>query len=230
MTVSFANNNMKSSLLDIARIDPKEANKYKIEDTEARVKQQKADFLSLLTTQMKNQDPTNPMDTNTMAQQIFSINQVEQQLETNKHLKEIKDYFASSKIATTAGYIDKLAYFEGNSVIIDDIDVPNEFVYELPEGVAKAEIIISNEKGTMVHREPISIEAGKHVYKWLPGDQYPKGVYKFEIAAKDSDSDVVSAKQWGFGRIKSIFTEGANSALEVNGVTIPLSKVIKISS
>ncbi|MFI4983968.1 MAG: flagellar hook assembly protein FlgD [Rickettsiales bacterium] len=228
MTALPLDKTVKSSLLDISQIDPKKANMKASIDAEQRVQKQKADFLMMLTTQMKNQDPTNPMDTNTMAQQIFAINQVEQQLETNKHLREIKEYFAASRINNNAGYIGKIAFFEGNSIVVEDSDIKNEFPYELSKGAEKAEITISNKSGATVYRGPLPTQDGKQAFEWIPGDKNPKGIYKFDITAKDASGQSLPVKQWGFGRIQSVFTEGENSSLEVNGDNIPLSKIIKV--
>src|SRR5665213_1167428 len=46
-------------------------------------------FLTLLTTQLQNQDPLSPMDTNTFTQQLVSFSEVEQQIDTNNNLQNL---------------------------------------------------------------------------------------------------------------------------------------------
>ena len=102
MSLAVSARTIKSGLDDITFDKQKadEAEKYKITSSEEKVKKQKQEFFTLLSVQLKNQDPTAPMDTNQMSQQIFAINQVEQQLETNKHLNDIKTHFVKSQMTS----------------------------------------------------------------------------------------------------------------------------------
>src|SRR5436190_23507748 len=64
-------------------------------------------FLTLLTTQLKNQDPTSPMDSNAFTQQLVMYSQVEQQIDTNTNLKSLISQGASSAAAMAATYLGK---------------------------------------------------------------------------------------------------------------------------
>src|SRR5260221_8779313 len=64
-------------------------------------------FLTLLTTQLKNQDPTSPMDSNAFTQQLVMYSQVEQQIDSNTNLKTLISQGSSSAAAVTTGYLGK---------------------------------------------------------------------------------------------------------------------------
>src|SRR6266700_7479340 len=64
-------------------------------------------FLTLLTTQLKNQDPTAPMDSNQFTQQLVMYSQVEQQIGTNDNLKTLISQGGSNAAAMTTGYLGK---------------------------------------------------------------------------------------------------------------------------
>src|ERR1700750_1940019 len=64
-------------------------------------------FLTLLTTQLKNQDPTSPMDSNQFTQQLVMYSQVEQQISTNDNLKTLISQGSSSAATLAAGYLGK---------------------------------------------------------------------------------------------------------------------------
>src|SRR3954464_9997185 len=64
-------------------------------------------FLTLLTTQLKNQDPTAPMDSNAFTQQLVMYSQVEQQIGTNDNLKALISQGTSNAGAVTTGYLGK---------------------------------------------------------------------------------------------------------------------------
>ncbi len=64
-------------------------------------------FLTLLTTQLKNQDPTSPMDSNQFTQQLVMYSQVEQQIDSNNNLKTLISQGTSNAAAMTTGYLGK---------------------------------------------------------------------------------------------------------------------------
>ncbi len=64
-------------------------------------------FLQLLTTQLQNQDPTSPMDTNQFTQQLVQFSQVEQQISTNDNLKSLIALGQSRSSADAVSYLGK---------------------------------------------------------------------------------------------------------------------------
>ena len=73
-------------------------------------------FLTLLTTQLKNQDPTSPMDSNQFTQQLVQFSSVEQQISTNDNLKTLITQGTSNASAMTAGYLGKkVSVLNGNA-------------------------------------------------------------------------------------------------------------------
>src|SRR6478736_8350029 len=64
-------------------------------------------FLTLLTTQLKNQDPTSPMDSNAFTQQLVMYSQVEQQIDTNTNLKTLIGQNTTNAGAMAAAYLGK---------------------------------------------------------------------------------------------------------------------------
>src|SRR5580692_10651622 len=64
-------------------------------------------FLTLLTTQLKNQDPTSPMDSNEFTQQLVEFSQVEQQIDTNTNLQTLITQGQSQSGAYATGYLGK---------------------------------------------------------------------------------------------------------------------------
>src|SRR3954467_13298036 len=64
-------------------------------------------FLQLLTTQLKNQDPTSPMDSNQFTQQLVQFSQVEQQINTNDNLKTLIGQGASQAGTFASAYLGK---------------------------------------------------------------------------------------------------------------------------
>ena len=72
------------------------------------------DFLKLLTVQLQNQDPTEPADTNDITQQIASLSQVEQQINTNTNLEKLITMFSGGQVSNAVSYIGKQVDAPGN--------------------------------------------------------------------------------------------------------------------
>ena len=62
-------------------------------------------FLTLLTTQLQNQDPLSPLDTNAFTQQLIGFSQVEQQINTNTKLDGLVALGSSNNLSTSLGYV-----------------------------------------------------------------------------------------------------------------------------
>ena len=72
-------------------------------------------FLKLLTTQLQNQDPTSPMDTNQFTQQLVEFSQVEQQISTNSNLKTLVALAQGRSTSDAVNYLGKtVALTNGN--------------------------------------------------------------------------------------------------------------------
>lgn len=231
MSISISDRSLKSSLDDIT-IDKKkvdEASKFREDSTESKVKRQKQEFFTLLAVQLKNQDPTAPMDTNQMSQQVFAINQVEQQLETNKHLNDIKSHFMKSQVNSAVSYIDKMAFYEGNQFQLNDAKV-GLIKYSLSEDATSAMLVIRDKSGTEVFKDNIPSEIGEHMYKWKAPEELQNGVYSYEIKAIDADDHDIISKKFGYGIIKSILTRDGENTLEINGKEIPQNDIFKFTT
>ena len=75
-------------------------------------------FLQLLTTQLKNQDPTSPMDPSEFTQQLVQFSQVEQQININKNLEAMMAMLKTSQASSNLNYIGKVVDFESPEVWI----------------------------------------------------------------------------------------------------------------
>lgn len=212
--------NLKSSLADITRPEKPEV-EYVETDTEKKIEKQKTEFLTLLTTQLKNQDPFQPMDTNQMSQQIFAINQVEQQLETNKMLKSIHDLLKESHLGNSVNYIGKSGFYEGNSFVISDNAEPISLRYIVDGDPSTVKIKIFNTDGKEVHSAELEAKSGRNTYSWKPDAEDAAGVYKFNIeTSKKKDTDSINVKTYGFGKISGIINEDSRQYFEINGEKI----------
>ncbi len=215
---------LKQGLSDI-ELKPKEALKYVETDPEKRIQKQKMEFMTLLTTQLKNQDPFAPMDTNTMAQQMFAISGVEQQFETNKILGVIRDLINESHTSNAIGYMGKTGFFEGNTILLSDPKAKFPIRYEVAGEAENATIKIFDMGGNEVHSQTMLTREGKNGFLWDPQDKVPAGVYKYHIELNSKDKDTpAKVKTYGFGKINGITMDEGKNYFDVNGQQIPAER------
>jgi len=137
-------------------------------------------FLKMLTVQMQNQDPLNPVDSSDYAVQLATFSGVEQQAKTNSLLEGLAEIMGASGMAQMAAWVGKEARapangnFNGDPITI----APN------PVSIAdNAQIIVSNADGVEVERFDVPISADPFVWTGIDANGYPRetGLYSFEI-------------------------------------------------
>lgn len=137
-------------------------------------------FLKMLTVQMQNQDPLNPIDSSDYAVQLATFSGVEQQVQTNQLLAEMSARFAQLGMSEMAGWIGQEArsnapvHFDGTPVTLS----PNPAV-----GSTRAVIVVKDAQGNLVSREEIAASAAP--YQWLgadaTGNPLPEGRYSISL-------------------------------------------------
>lgn len=147
-------------------------------------------FLQMLTVQMENQDPLNPVDSTDFATQLAQFSAVEQAVLTNDLLESLTSQLASSGLADMAAWVGKEAraaapaYFDGEPITIS----PNPAVL-----ADTAEVIVSNDSGVEVQRFEIPISAEPVEWSGMDtgGVPFPTGVYSFEVIST-LDGEIVT--------------------------------------
>ena len=139
-------------------------------------------FLKMLTVQMQNQDPLNPVDSSDYAVQLATFSGVEQAVLTNDLLASLTAQMNSSGLADMANWVGKearaaaSAYFDGTPISI----TPN------PSVIAdRAEIVVRNASGAEVQR--LDIPANSDPVEWAGvntgGSPFSEGLYSFEVVS-----------------------------------------------
>lgn len=146
-------------------------------------------FLTMLTTQLKNQDPTQPFDTNQFTQQIAQFSGVQQQVTTNSNLEKLLLASKQSTVSTAVSYLGREIETEGNTGEV--IGGQGAFSYVLPAAASDVNITIKDGAGTVVFQGKGNKFAGRNLVIWDAvhygnGQKQPDGVYTFTIEATDS--------------------------------------------
>ena len=108
------------------------------------------EFLTLFIAELKNQDPTNAVDTSELTSQLATFTQVEQSIQTNLYLDTLTQYAASVNNAEAASCIGKTVSVDTSEVAVSDGDA-DDIVFSLSDDAANATITISDSSGNVIN-------------------------------------------------------------------------------
>ncbi len=196
----------------------------------------KDDFMKLLLTQMKYQDPLEPLDSSEYAAQLANFSSLEQMQNMNDMLSQSIDanYYLTQSINNTmsATLIGKDVKLSGNDIIYQGQDEIG-FGYTLPADAASVEVKIYNKNGTLVKEfENVEKNAGEHKLLWdftdNNGSNLQEGNYTFEITAKSYKGDKLKIESYKYGTIDGIKFGDSGTMMVVGDVKYLLSDIMEI--
>jgi flagellar basal-body rod modification protein FlgD len=187
-------------------------------------------FLTLLTKQLQNQDPLDPVDSSEFTQQLVLFTSAEQAVATNRNLESLIKLSTSNQAAAAVGYIGKTVEAEGKTTSLSEGQAVWQF--ELASNADKVDITVTNADGKAVFNASGPIEAGSHAFVWdgrnNNGLSEPDGNYTISISAKRTDGTSVSSSTSILGRVDGVETVDGDIVLAVGSTKIPFDKVVSV--
>lgn len=185
-------------------------------------------FLRLLTTQLQNQDPLEPMDATKFTDQLVSYSQVEQQINTNANLNSLISMTRSAAGANAVGYLGKTAFTNGNTSSLDGGAA--SWRYTLSTDANTLQLSIKDESGRVVRTMTGDKNTGAHDFTWDgrndAGATLPKGVYSLTVTARKADGTAIATPTFGVGMIKEIDMSGAQPLLLIGTRSVTLADIL----
>jgi len=201
-------------------------------------------FLKLLTVQMQNQDPTNPMDNSQLTTQLAQLSTVSGISQLNTTLSTLMSNLSSSQSLQSANLIGHSVLAPGNNVTLTSDSTTNAdgtttttqkaiFGVQLASGADSIKVNIRDSTGKIVH----SLDLGKQDAGTLPviwdgtkddGTKAADGTYTFDVAAT-SGGTAVTATALAFGTVASVSTGTDGVKLNVSNIgTIKTTDIVQI--
>ena len=183
-------------------------------------------FLLLLTTQLQNQDPLDPLDTNQFTEQLVNFTSVEQQIKGNQLLEQMLAGQKNAGLTTAISLIGSSIEYNGNVVALSESTAGMKYI--LPANASEATIEIYDTSGDLVRTVSVDPSAGQHDFVWDgrtdDGTLMEDGLYAFQLVAKDSEGTVVDSAVNPIATITGVETVGDEILLRSgNDLLIPLS-------
>jgi flagellar basal-body rod modification protein FlgD len=189
-------------------------------------------FLTLLTTQLKNQDPTSPMDSNQFTQQLVMYSQVEQQITSNDNLKTLIAQGTSNAATLAAGYLGKkVSVTTGNASLSGGAA---NWTYNLSGNAATTQLSVTNASGKTVFTTTGQTTAGNSSFAWNGkdnnGNQLPDGTYKLTVTAADSAGNDINSSVASAGTVAQIDMTVSPPKLVVGSMEVDLSDIAAVAN
>ncbi len=187
-------------------------------------------FLNLLTAQMKNQDPLDPLDSTQFVDQLVSFSGVEQQIAQNQNLESLLIIQSAAAQTSSVGYIGRVA-----TALTPDSRLQGgaaNWQYELPESAQTTNLTIRDSSDRVVYRTTGDKTTGQHDFSWngqtSSGTTAPDGIYTLEINAVAQNGATIPAEIRASARVTGIDLSGSEVVVEMGGVEVPLSSVLAL--
>ena len=185
-------------------------------------------FMTLLVTQLKNQDPMNPMENAEMTSQLAQINTVSGIQELNARLGEINDQIDAGKALQATALIGRGVLVAGDRVLVGEEGATTPFGVELDEAADNVVVTITDGSGQVVRRFELgALDAGVESVVWdgkLEDETLaPEGAYKVAVTATSGDASMdVTTLNYALVNGVKMGTDG-QPRLDLGGISDPVT-------
>jgi len=187
-------------------------------------------FLQLLTTQLKNQNPLDPLDTNQFTQQLVQFAQVEQQMHMNSSLSTLISLQQANQATAALGFIGATVVVNGDTTKLTGGQASWTYAVDRP---ASATINVANSSGQVVYSEARTLTPGTQSFTWngrdSTGQIQPDGDYTISITARDANGATAAVSTEVEGIVDSVDVTQNPPVLNIGAKSFTLDKVKRVT-
>ncbi|MEQ5775186.1 flagellar biosynthesis protein FlgD [Thalassospira sp. NFXS8] len=196
-------------------------------------------FLTLLTTQLKNQDPTSPMESDKFTDQLSQFAQVEQGIQTNKNLENLLTMQGQQRQLSALSYVGAEIEAVGDT----NWHTPGEnldFKYNISPEVPSAQLQIVDQEGKTIYSETVEDVSGVQTFSWdgknNSGTDVAEGAYTLVIKPlgkdgetfKDEKGKEASVSIGIVGKVDSVDIGDNDIYLRIGDVSVPFTTLTNV--
>ena len=193
------------------------------------------DFLSLLTTQLKNQDPLSPMDSTQFTSQLVQFTGVEQGILQNENLKQLISLQSGTQMSNAVMYLGQKINDAGNQVQLSGSTGTINYNVTDPS-TAKVTITITDSTGTVIRTANVDTPTvGADTFQWdgrnNTGSIVTDGTYNVKVQGFNSQNNPVTITTGTSGVVTNVNLVNGQIVLTTQGgQQIPVSDVTSVGS
>jgi flagellar basal-body rod modification protein FlgD len=190
------------------------------------------DFLNLLLTQLQNQDPTSPMDTNSFTTELVQFTGVQQQVATNSSLTALLALNQQQQLLDGAQYVGKSATVTASAISLQNSTGEISFTGTAGETV---QIAILNAAGAPIKDATVTANQGSNTWTWNGQDDYgnqmPDGAYSIGVVTSAPGGGSSNVPFDVIGTTTGVSNNGSNGvSLQLGSLSVGLSNVVSIGN
>jgi flagellar basal-body rod modification protein FlgD len=189
------------------------------------------DFLNMLMTQLQNQDPTSPMDTNAFTTELVQFSSVEQQINTNTSLTSLIQLTQAGEVMQGSNMTGKQVTVTSDHLALQNGKGTIQFATSTAQPVA---IAIYNDSGTKLQDATLTSVKGTNTWTWdgsnASGATMPDGAYKVAVAAADSSGTVSALPFSVVGTATGVQSLSTGMQLRIGALSVDFSKVQSVGN
>jgi flagellar basal-body rod modification protein FlgD len=187
------------------------------------------DFLNMLMTQLQNQDPTSPMDTDTFTSELVQFSSVEQQIQTNTSLTSLIQLTQGSEMIQGSTMI-------GQPVTVQSTEIPLQdskgTVNIMSPAAEKVSVSISNSAGVDIYDATVNATAGNNTFQWNgtnnSGQTVPDGLYSLVATGSNVGGGTSTLPFTVTGTATGVSSSGTTVQLQLGPLSVPFSSVTSV--
>jgi len=200
------------------RLDPTVLSSSNTSGTGNNAQDLQNQFLTMLVTQLKNQDPTNPMDNSQLTTQLAQINTLSGIEKLNTTLGSISGQISTSQSLQSSTLIGHGVMVNGGQILVGN-GTTTPFGVELASASTGASATIKDANGTVIDTVDLgALSAGVHTFSWdgklTDGSVAPDGKYSVAIAASNGNTQLV-AQPLNYAYVNGVSTANNTTKLDL---------------
>ncbi len=187
-------------------------------------------FLALLTTQLQNQDPLDPMESSEFTSQLVQFSGVEQSIKTNQKLEQLVKLQTSNQLNSAVAFIGKTVEVISDLLLLKDGEA--KISYGLNRNASDTIISIVDQNGRAVRLVQGETASGRHEFEWdgrdSKGAELSDGVYSFTVVATDEDREAIDTIAASFGIVTGVEVVENSPRLNIGELGVAFSSVFAV--
>ena len=184
------------------------------------------DFLKLLMVQLKNQDPTAPMDANKFTSELVQFSSVEQQIATNTSLTQLIQLTQTAGVIQSASVVGKQVTVQSDRIALQDGSARIDFTAPAAENVS---VSIQGPNGQAVRQVAIKATQGANSWAWDgksdTGQTVPDGAYSIAVTGGPAGTKAAAIPFSVVGKATGVAMANNAVNLQIGGLTVPFSAI-----
>jgi flagellar basal-body rod modification protein FlgD len=189
------------------------------------------DFLKLLMTQLQNQDPTSPLDTNQFTSELVQFSSVEQQIDTNTSLTQLIQLTQGSEVMQASAMTGKRVTVSSDHVPLQNGQGTIQFTAPAAEPV---DISIYNDNGAKLSDATLMAVKGTNTWTWKgtnsAGTALPDGSYKVAVTGANADGTTSALTFSVVGTATGVQSQSNSIQLQLGALSVDFSKVQSVGN